>query len=73
MAEYALSYVLTLVVIANVCVVLGLVAIVAFVPRTTRRRAAHRAETAPVRARLSLVPSRSTSAKSAPLTAARAA
>jgi hypothetical protein len=60
MAEQALSYLITLVVAGNVVVIAALAAIVVLVPRTTRRRPAHRAETTPLRGRLTLVQSRST-------------
>jgi hypothetical protein len=51
MAETALSYIITLVVVCNLVVMLGLVAIVVFLPRTTRRRPTHRADVAPARRR----------------------
>jgi hypothetical protein len=73
MAEHTLSYLIALVVVANVSVIVGLTAIVALVPRMTRRRPAHRAETAPLRTRLSLVASRPAAARGAALTSARAA
>jgi len=63
MAEHALSYVITLVIVFNVIVIAALAAIVLFMPRTTRRRPAHRAETAPVRNPLALVSPRSQPAR----------
>ena len=73
MAEHALSYVITLVIVCNVIVIATLAAIVVVVPRMTRRRPAHRAETAPLRNRLSLVSSRPNTARRAFAPAARAA
>jgi hypothetical protein len=73
MAEQALSYAITLIVVCNVTVIAGLVAIVALLPRMTRRRPAHRAETAPLRTRLTLVAGRTTGARRAAAPAARAA
>ena len=73
MADQALSYVITLVVVCNVTVIAALVAIVAAVPRLTRRRPAHRAETAPLRDRLLLLPSRAAAVRRPAAPAARAA
>jgi hypothetical protein len=70
MADTALSYFIALAVVCNVSVLLGLVAIVVFVPRMTRRRPAHRAEVAPLRRRLTLVSSRAATPRA---TVARAA
>jgi hypothetical protein len=58
MAEHALTYIITLVVVCNVGVIGGLAAIVVLMPRMTRRRPAHRAEPAALRHRLTLVPAR---------------
>jgi hypothetical protein len=71
MAEHALSYFIALVVVCNVSVMVGLAAIVVFVPRMTRRRPAHRADVAPLR--LKLVPSRPTGARVAGAATARVA
>ena len=71
MAEHALSYFIALVVVCNVSVMVGLAAIVVFVPRMTRRRPAHRAEVAPLR--LTVIPSRPTGTRVARATPARAA
>ena len=73
MADQALSYVITLVVVCNATVIAALVAIVVAVPRLPRRRPAHRAETAPLRGHLLLVPSRATAARRHSAPAARAA
>ncbi len=73
MAEHALSYFLVLVVVCNVAVMLGLAAIVLLVPRMTRRRPAHRADAAPLRGRLALVPSRPAAARATGAAHVRAA
>jgi hypothetical protein len=73
MAEHALSYFIALVVVCNVSVMLGLVAIVVVLPRMTRRRPAHRAEATPLRRRLTPVPGRPAGTRAARPTAARAA
>lgn len=65
MAEHVLSYFITLVVVCNVSVILGLAAIVILLPRMTRRRPAHRADTAPLRRRLTLGTSRPAGAPAA--------
>ena len=58
MAEHALSYLIALVIVCNVGVMLVLAAIVVLVPRATRRRPSHRAETASLGTRLTLIASR---------------
>ncbi len=73
MAEHAISYVIALAIVCNVTVMLGLGAIVLLVPRTTRRRPAHRAETAPLRTRVTLIPARPTRARAARAITARVA
>ncbi|MFC0680657.1 hypothetical protein ACFFGH_22735 [Lysobacter korlensis] len=73
MAEHALSYFIALVVVCNVSVMLALVGIVVFLPRMTRRRPAHRAEAAPLRARLTLVAGRPAAPRGSRVATARAA
>jgi hypothetical protein len=70
MAEHALSYVITLVLVGNVSMIGALAAIILLLPRMPRRRPAHRAETAPLRTRLTLVPPRPTTANGATARAA---
>jgi hypothetical protein len=69
MAENALTYFITLAVVCNVSVILGLVAIVLYVPRLTRRRPAHRAPATPIFKGLTVVSSRSTSPRRRHVTA----
>ncbi len=73
MAEPALSYIVTLVIAGNLSVIAALVGIVVLVPRATRRRPAHRAETAPLQIRLAHVPARPGIARRTAAPAARAA
>ena len=73
MSEHAISYFIALAIVCNVGVMLGLAAIVVFLPRSTRRRPAHRAEAAPLRDRLTVVVSRPTASRAARATVARAA
>ena len=73
MAEHALSYFIALAVVCNLSVLLGLAGIVVFLPRMTRRRPAHRAEAAPLRARLTLVSSRPAPSRGARAARVRAA
>jgi hypothetical protein len=73
MAEQALTYVITLVVVCNVVVIAALAAVVVLMPRTTRRRPAHRAEAAPLRSRRPLPAPRPAGARRASAPAARAA
>jgi hypothetical protein len=69
MAENALTYFIALVVVCNVGVILGLLAIVFHVPRLTRRRPAHRADVSPLRVRVAAAPNRTTSPRRQHITA----